>query len=125
MADEAAALRSKILAANDQPLEQVELPEWGITAFVRTMRAGERDAWEQEMIGKGEGERRENLRASLVARCLVDSSGQRVFADADVVALSAKAAGPVDRAFAVATRLNGLSQNDVEELEKNLPDAPD
>jgi hypothetical protein len=114
--------RQAILAAEDLKTEDVPVPEWGGTVRVRTISAKERDAFE-DSLSVGEGKARKtnivNLRAKLVGLCCIDEGGARVFTDADLEALGAKSASVVDRIFSVAQRLNGLTKEDVEALEKN------
>ena len=116
-------LRERILAAQDRPFEDVEVPEWGAVVRVLSMSGLDRDRWEAEMLERNKrpaAERLANVRASLVARCSADpATGERLFADADIDALGAKAARALDRVFAVASRLNGLSDADAEQLAKN------
>lgn len=115
-------LRETILAAQDSKRIPVEVPEWGVTVYLRTLSGTERDAFEGGLM-KGKGKQRApdlaNLRARLVALCAVDADGKRIFADDDIPALGAKASAPLDRLFSAAQELNGLSGKDVEDLEGN------
>jgi hypothetical protein len=108
--------RDAILGADDLPKEKVEVPEWGGDVYVRTLTGTERDSFEKQWAG---GKVPEHVRAGLVVKTLVDESGKRIFEDGDVAKLGSKSAMVLDRLFAIAQRLNGLSQKDVEELEKN------
>ena len=81
--------REQILQCDDLPKETVKVPEWGGEVQVRTMTGTDRDAFEASLIGK-EG-RLENVRARLVSLAVCDESGNRLFGDADVAALGAKA----------------------------------
>jgi len=128
----ATELRKRILAAPDatqEPLTPVEAPEWGLPGglFVRVMSGTERDAWESSLVG-GTGKNRKadlaNIRAKLVATCLCDAAGGRVFMQADVVALGRKSSKPLDRIFSVCQKVNGLSDDDVDELAKNSDGDP-
>lgn len=65
-----------------------------------------------------------NMRARLVALSVVDEAGQRVFTDDEVDLLGAKSGAALDRVFAAAQELNGLSGADVEALTKNSSAAP-
>ena len=110
--------KDQILAANDLTKETVDVPEWGGPVFVRVLTGAERDAFESEAVG----DRRvgkSNVRAQLCARAICDERGDRLFSDDEVGALAAKSAAALDRVFEAASRLNGLSGRDVEELEKN------
>lgn len=114
--------KAQILGATDLKSEDVSVPEWGGTIKIRTMTAKERDSFEAGLV-RGDGKARKtdftNFRAKLVALTAVDEGGNRLFTDAEADQLGEKAAAPMQRAFEVAQRLNGLSQADVDELTKN------
>ena len=44
-------IRSQILQAEDLPSEPVEIPEWGVSVFVRSMSGRDRDLFESQMMG--------------------------------------------------------------------------
>ena len=112
--------KSQILAAADLVTEDVAVPEWGGTVRVRAITAAERDAFETSVVGDGKGKRNlVNLRARLVALAIVDEGGQRLFSDAEAEALGGKSGAAMDRVYAVAQRLSGLTEQDVKELEGN------
>lgn len=112
--------RAQILAANDRRTEVVAVPEWGGDVTVAEMTGAQRDAWEQSLVAKaGGGVDISNVRARLVARCIVDAEGQRLFSDEDAEALGAKSGAALDRVAKVCQRLNGLSDGDVEAARKN------
>lgn len=119
--------KSAILCANDLQTEDVDVPEWGGAVRVRSFTGRERDAFEASLVS-GEGKSRRvdlsNLRARLVALTIVDEVGQRLFADDEVALLGTKSGAALDRVFAIAQQLNGLSGAQVEELTKNLSGAP-
>jgi hypothetical protein len=110
--------RDAILAAEDRKVEEVEVPEWGGTVKVATMTGTQRDSWEQSLVGKT-GVNIANIRARLVAACVVDDSGARLFTDEDAIALGNKSAIALDRVAKVAQRLNGLGKEDVEAARGN------
>jgi hypothetical protein len=115
--------KDAILAANDLVTEDVEVPEWGGTVRVRTISGAERDAFEQAIVtrkGKNVQTNLANIRAKMVALCVVDENGQRLFADKDVLLLGTKSAAALDRVFTVAQQLAGLTDKDVDELAENL-----
>lgn len=117
-------LRDQILAASDRPREKVDVPEWGASVFISTMSGAERDAFESEIVtlhGKKTRLNLQNIRAKLVVRTLVDETGQRIFSDADVAELGKKSSSVLSRLYEVAQRMNGLREEDVEELGKGLP----
>ena len=114
--------RAAILAVPDITTEDVEVPEWGGVVRVRGLTASQRDKFEADSLqGKGRNTsvNLHNLRARLVATCLVGESGAPVFAERDIYELGQKSASAIDRIYDVATRLSGIGENDVEELTKN------
>jgi hypothetical protein len=120
--------KAAILAATDLGHEDVAVPEWGGTVRIRVLSGAERDAFESSFAtpamvaairARGPAAVNENMRARLVAYAAVGEDGKRLFTDeADLVALGAKSALALDRVFAVAKKLNGMSQADMEEIEK-------
>ncbi|HEV8642171.1 MAG TPA: hypothetical protein VGV13_13810 [Methylomirabilota bacterium] len=127
MADKIYLDRAALLAASDRPTEEVWVPEWGSHVRIRTITAGDRDAFDAgtyQVRGKDVQVNRVNLRARLVALCAVDAAGERLFTDEDVAALAAKGARAIDRLFEAAQRLNGLTQKDIEDLAGNSEPGP-
>jgi hypothetical protein len=114
--------RDQILQADDLPCEEVEVPEWGGSVFVRTMTGTEHDAYNAEAPVDDEGERSlANFRARMCVRCLVDADGNRLFQDGEAAALGERSTRALGRVFEVIARLNGL---DEEEIVKNSEAAP-
>ncbi len=113
--------KEQILEVDDLVTEVVAVPEWGGDVLVRTLPGYDRDRFEQQVVGLGSGEIVENLRARLVAKCLVDDEGNLLFEESDVVLLGKKSSKALDAVFAVCQRLCGLREEDVKELEKNSP----
>lgn len=114
--------KQAILNAADLRTEDVSVPEWGGTVRARTLTGAERDAFESSMTVMVKGERQpnvRNLRARLVAACLVDEGGARLFDDGEVASLGGKSAAALDRVFSICQRLNGFTAADVEDMEKN------
>lgn len=112
--------KAEILAQDDLATEDIQIPEWGDAwVRVRTLQANERDHWEASIVqqkGKKVTRNIENIRARLCLLCLIDEDGNRLFDDGDMFPLGGKSASALDRIFTVAARLNGLRDEDVEEL---------
>lgn len=114
--------RDQILSAPDITTEDVEVPEWGGTVRVRGLSASQRDAFESASVavkGKKIDPNFINIRARLVALAVVDDNGDQMFTNADIKALGEKSAAPIDRIFDVASRLSGVSEGDIDQLEGN------
>lgn len=112
--------RAQILASDDILKEEVNVPEWGGHVFVRVMSGTLRDRLE----GAASKDRFSNFRARLVAYTVCDELGVLLFNEADIVALGHKSAAAMERVFPVATRLNGMTKDEVEALEKNSEPSP-
>lgn len=115
--------REQIDSVRDAVREYVDVPEWGSDAQVimQAMGADERDAWEASMIdsrNKNQMNYRQ-ARAKLVARCLVDEEGKRLYSDTDVDAIGKRNGAVINRLFEVAKRINALEKKDVDSLVKN------
>ena len=111
--------RDAILAAVDLRRETVDVPEWGGSVIVSEMTGEARDAWEQSLIAPGSKPNLINVRARLVAACVVNEDGSRMFTPADVETLGRKSGRALDRVAKVAQRLNGLTDDDVEAARGN------
>ncbi len=114
--------RDAILAAPDITTEDVAVPEWGGTVRVRGLNARQRDAFESSLMvnnGKRQTVSLTGARARLAALSIVDDDGNPVFTEADVSALGEKSGAAMDRVFAVASRLSGIGDADMDALTKN------
>jgi hypothetical protein len=119
--------RDLILSVNDIQQEVVDVPEWGGKVLVRGMTGSQRDLFERTVVqtkGKNVEANFENFRAKLLIWTVVDAEGTRLFRETDVVALGKKSAAAMSRVAEVASRLSGLSTEDVEELTESLKEAP-
>lgn len=115
--------KADILSASDLKREEVEVPEWGGKVLVTSFSADAKDAIEFKLYNmtnkSGVG-----LRAAYVGLALVDDHGQRLFTDEEIPMLGTKFAGAIDRVFDVVSRINRISAQDMEDLEKNSVAAP-
>lgn len=116
--------KDAIATAVDTVYEEVQVPEWGGSVRVKSLSATERDAFEASLVsteGKKSRTNLVNIRAKLVAASLVNELGARVYMDLAAGAndLGQRNGAVVDRIFTVCQRLSGMSQKDIEELEKN------
>lgn len=111
--------KAEILAADDLPMESVEVPEWGGLVLVRGMSGLERDGISQGLRQADGKMDLEKFRTSVCACSMVDEQGKRLFSDAEVEALGAKSTTALDRVYEVASRLSGLGAETNEDLEKN------
>tara|TARA_R110000824_G_scaffold143063_2_gene310491 strand:+ start:608 stop:955 length:348 start_codon:yes stop_codon:yes gene_type:complete len=111
--------KEAILKADDLKTETVEVEEWGGTIILRELKGSERDNFEEGSLDKKRNVTMANMRARLVALSAIDDEGKRLFNASDVNALGNKSASALNKCFSVACRLSGITDDDVEELEKN------
>lgn len=114
--------KDQILAVDDLRYEDVEVPEWRGTVRVRMMSGTARDNYEQTIIaqrGKDKDSNLANVRAVLLAYTIVDENGELMFTKDDIVQLGKKGIKGINRVFNVASKLNALSDDDVEDLTGN------
>lgn len=114
-----ALTREAILGIEDLQREEVPVPEWGGSVWIVGMTGAQRDAWEQSLVGAKGQPNVDNVRARLVVYTAVDEAGARLFTVADVQALGEKSASALDRCARVAQRLNGLTNEAMEEARGN------
>lgn len=113
--------KDQIMKADDLPFRDIDVPEWGGSVRVRTMTGGERDAFEAQIYdadSNGVRLNRDNFRAKLLTKVLVDDTGTRLFSDKEILLLSNKSAKAIQKLFDAAQELNGLSVGEQEAVEK-------
>lgn len=115
--------RDDIIEVIDIRVEEVSVPEWGGNVCIKTLTGEELDYYQAGIV-KMRGQTSEvnmlNMRAKLVALGVCNVEGKRLFSsDADVKILAAKSAAALNRLFMAIQRLNGLSDEEVEEISKN------
>jgi hypothetical protein len=114
--------RDQILEASDLKTVVVSVPEWGGDVIVATMTGEARDAWEQSLVVQEGGKSRtnlDNIRARLVMSTVVDEGGNRLFSEKDLALLGRKSSAALERVCKAAQKLNGLTNEDVEQLTGN------
>ena len=116
--------KEAILSADDKIIEEVEVSEWGGTVRLKSLTGAQRDKYEAaivDMKGKDPKIKLEDLKVRLLALCIVDEQGDRIFGDSkeDLQALGSKNAKIINRLFERCQSICGMTTKDVEELEKN------
>jgi len=109
--------KAAILAADDKKMVDFDVPEWGGAVKLRVMTGTERDRFEGEFVGGNKNV--DMVRAKLVAKCLCDEEGNRLFTEQEIPSLGEKSAAVLDRLFSECMKLNRFSKSDVEDLAKN------
>ena len=130
--------RDAILGAQDIRTEDVLVPEWGGTVKVRGMTGTQRNAFEKSITReKPAGNRTarrtgqttteiiaEEVKTRLVAWCVVDEHGTRVFHDDDLQALNEKSASALEKIVDAAMRLSGMDEEDVSQMAEEMIAIP-
>lgn len=124
-------MRDLVLNTNDVVIEKVETPGWILPyVYVRSIGANERDAYEKSLLvdrqirtKKGKTTTKKDVdtngaRAKLcvIAICKGANNPERVFKDSDAELIANKNSAAIGKIFDVASRLCGLSNDDVDEL---------
>jgi hypothetical protein len=118
--------KDDLLKAEDLAAEEVDLsgiPGYDGTVLVRGMTGRERDEFEASIMVRHGGKMVPdfaNTRAKIVAKCVVDDDGTRLFSDYDAIALGEKSGAVIDRIYAVAARLSGLRDEDMAEMAEDF-----
>jgi hypothetical protein len=116
--------KEQILQADDLKRESVDTPEWGGVVLLRELRGRERDAFEEGSLDSKRNVSMRNMRARLVASSAIDEAGERLFTAKEATELGDKSATALNRLFEVCCRLSGITESDVDALEKNLEATP-
>jgi hypothetical protein len=114
--------REQIDAIDDltAKMVKVEIPEWGGSAFLRPLEVGELDDYSNKVMrARQKGEGLANFRAELVAKCLCDAKGVRLYSDADVAILAKKNGMVVNRLYEAADKLNDIGPQKIEDVAGN------
>ena len=128
-----ALTREQILSVDDGEREEVTIPEWNGSVFVKVLSAIEKDYWEKKLqpIPTSDDDeptpeaklnaRFDNVRARTAVLACCDASGAPLFVMTDVEWLGKKSGKALDKIWTVFTRLNGIGQEEVDTLVKNSP----
>jgi len=118
--------KESLLKRQELKIEKVDLGGSDFV-FVREMTARERDEYELSLLPDEEGEKRDmtDFRARLAVRTICDKKGNLVLCTDDIQALSMNMGAARMREIAnAAGKLNKITQEEQEELEKNSEAAP-
>lgn len=119
------SIRDQIIQADDIQIEQVPVPEWGVTIEVRGMNGAARARY-MEMF-RDEETGRINYPAlyptALIECCYIpdgmDGAGGKVFREGDEDIINQKSGKALERVAAVAMRLSGMNEDSEEKAGKD------
>ena len=118
--------KDQILNADDLPTREVEVPEWGGAVKIRSLSGKERDSFEDTIQKRKKGQSIElkGLKVLLLSLTIVNENNSSMFTEEDLEKLNAKSARALNRLFDAVTEMNGIGEEAVEELRKNLSGVP-
>jgi len=116
MQEEKFLSRDTIHSINDEKYEVVYVDEWGGNVRLYVMNGRERLAIEECFIQDSTPKLDVFIR--LLALCLKDETGQRIFLDDEINKLGEKSSAVTSKLIAKCLDLNGLSPNAKEEIKK-------
>jgi len=103
----------QILALDDLPRREVEIPEWGGSVYVRALTGAERDQLERSLSQSST-----ISRAAIVVMCCVDGDGNPLFSQSDVAALTNKNGQALERIVSAALAFNALTDEALADVGK-------
>ncbi len=104
----------QILNLNDCKLQEVEIPEWQGSVFVRTMDGKTRDWFEAELRKPNP----QNIRAKVASATICDSDGKLLFTESQIDQLAKKNYSALDRIAVAAVEVNEITEAAIENLKK-------
>ncbi len=111
---------SDILSALDSKILPIDLSEWGGHAYIRVISGRERDKFEASCLDRKGRKDLADVRAKWAFLILCKKDGTPLFTSrGDIAKLAGKSCVPLDRIFNLGTDLNGMSQDDIDELMEN------
>jgi len=121
MTTEKILTKDAILGVTDYQVQEVEVPEWGGKVLMRTLSGKGRDEFESNVTSKTQGNKVDvrGLKALLLSLVIVDEAGEPLFTQKDLDALNNKSSEVITRLFEVASKMNGIGEEAVEQAEKN------
>lgn len=120
---------AEILAAVDLPREEVAVPEWGGSVWIRVLTGAERADFELANVrarkaAKDDDAWFRDYGVRLLALSLCDETGKPIASQGEASALAGKSSRVLDRLVDVAVRVNGLRASDVERDAGNSDGTP-
>lgn len=94
--------------------EKVDIPELGDVVYVRELTAKEQDELAAKFANKSTGSRE-----WMAIKSVCDEAGNPIFTDKDFEALSGISGNFLNRVLLAASKISGLSEDEVKELSKN------
>jgi hypothetical protein len=107
--------KAKILAADDVKLQEIAVPEWGGSVFLKVLSGTDREAFEESYADQ----KLKAFRLRFLVLALCDDKGDRLFSEGEITELGTKSAVVINRLFEAGWKLNAFREEDVEALGKD------
>jgi len=114
-----ALTKTQILSANDIKTVEIDVPEWGVTVYVREWSGVERTKAMQQFRQEEDAQPSAEVMARILCGVLRDEDGRLIFDDTDAPALANKSGAVLDRLFMRAMEINGIGRKAEEDAVKN------
>lgn len=113
--------RLQILSKGENlPRQEIQIPEWEGSVWVRSLTVGERDQIDADFnTSRNKGKTPENLRSRMLIRGCCDADGKPLFSESDVVEVNKLPATILEKIFDAILKINRIGAGAVEEAEKN------
>tara|TARA_R100000152_G_C6782231_1_gene219178 strand:- start:7194 stop:7592 length:399 start_codon:yes stop_codon:yes gene_type:complete len=117
------ASREALLKLCERRYATVDIPEREVTVRIQSLSESEKSQYETCLIAKnGKGIMRERLQDAtrrLLALCIVDDAGERIFSDGDLSALANLDAFVSSRIYDACQEHCGFNKGDIDDTVKN------
>ena len=112
--------RDLILAKQDIPSQQQDLPEWGVKVEVRGMTGAERTRIMDKATGNAGDVNLQFMYPEIVIATSFDpETGEQIFVPSDRDVLLSKSASAIDRIALVGMRLSGFTKEAADDMGKD------
>lgn len=114
--------RSKFLAPKSRRFQDVTLPVSGDNVRIRSLKEGEKEAYEAELLtstGKVKFDKLKSARRRLIQLCLVDENGDLLLQPSDIEQLSELDGADLGYLQDICMVHCGFKEGDIEGLVKN------
>lgn len=115
--------RDEILKIDDLKREEVAIPEWSGSIFVRELTGAERSElfglWKDDNAAEKQVQDSFAIIVNTVRLTACDHDGKPLFSADDILAIRNRNAKVLDRIYKAAARLNGFGAEGIEEAKKN------
>ena len=120
--------KEQLLAKRERVFKEIPIPELGSSVRIRALKSAEITGWQASLLDPKTGEPsiklQKQARERLVAISVVNENGTLLFGKDDLEALNNLENSIVGRIAAAATELNGIDNEDFEELVGNSAGTP-